>query len=109
VTARCLSTSTVFGIRMQHDGASTWKATWAFEITPERAAREGYDERLAGSFDLAPEYPGCPGCGHPSYVQCNVCKTLGCWSGVREYWGCPACGQGGVVQGRISEMSAGAD
>ncbi|HEV2346838.1 MAG TPA: hypothetical protein VGS97_22240 [Actinocrinis sp.] len=110
VTARCLSTPVVFGIRMQHDSASTWSATWAFAISAERAAREGYtDTRLSGSFALSTGYPGCPGCGNPSFAQCFACHGLGCWSTTDTRWKCPACGRDQDLGGTIREMSAGAD
>jgi hypothetical protein len=110
VTAKCLSTPVVFGIRMQHDNASTWSATWAFAISAERAAREGYtDTRLTGSFTLGTGYPGCPGCKNPSLAQCFACRALGCWSITDQHWKCPACGRDSIISGTISEMNAGSD
>lgn len=110
VTARCLSTPVVFGIRMQQDSASTWSATWAFAISAERAAREGYtDTRLAGSFTLGTGYPGCPGCGNASFAQCFSCQTLGCWSTTDRHWKCPGCARNQVISGSIREMNASGD
>lgn len=110
VLARCGSTPVVFGIRMQHDGSAAWLATWAFAISAARATREGYTQtKLAGSFVLATQYPGCPGCGSVSFAQCFTCKALGCWSGVDRNWKCPTCGDVITLNSTISEMKAGSD
>jgi len=110
VLAQCQSTPVVFGIRMQHDGSSAWAATWAFAISAARAAREGYTRtKLAGSFVVATQYPGCPGCGSASFAQCFACKSLGCWSGVDRNWKCPACGDFITLDSTIREMNAGPD
>lgn len=110
VLARCSTTPAVFGIRMQHDSASAWSATWAFAISAARAAREGYTHtKLAGSFELGVGYPGCPGCGNPSFAQCFTCKALGCWSAVDSNWKCPGCGRVILLNGTIREMKAGSD
>lgn len=95
--ARCRSSPTQFGVRLAHDGIATWWATWAFEISPARAAREGYSTTLSGSFQLAAGFPGCPGCGNPTFVHCSDCQTLSCWSGSSGAWTCGFCRASGVL------------
>lgn len=106
VTVKCVSDHSLFGMRMEEIGRGRWAATWAFAISPERAAREGYTEtRLDGTFDMAEDYPGCPGCANRTFAKCGSCSKLGCstWEG---YWTCPHCGAGDTLKGRITFLSS---
>ncbi|WP_194908272.1 hypothetical protein [Catenulispora rubra] len=106
VVARCQrTTSATFGIRLYHDGSSTWSATWAFAIDPARADREGYTSTaLSGRFAVDPAYPGCPSCGGTSFVLCSSCRRVGCWPG-SGHWTCPFCGVGGMPAGAMTSLT----
>ena len=86
-----------------------WAFTWAFPLGQEEAKREGYGSRIVGSFQLTPDYPGCPHCGSRSFYQCNGCSSLVCWDGESRWVTCPSCGGSGPLEGTITEMRTGGD
>jgi hypothetical protein len=75
-----------FGIRVEKRGGD-WVRTWAYKIDEERAKREGFDTvNISGSFNAAPEYPGCPYCGEKGFACCH-CGKLNCQSGLKNNGG----------------------
>jgi hypothetical protein len=77
------------------------------EATPVDESVDSGEARLevAGSFGLAPGYEGCPGCQASSYVRCDSCGSLSCWTGDPAFT-CGWCGTNGQVNGRIQAIDA---
>lgn len=110
VVSRCATTKASFGCRLEETARREWNLTWAFALPPERAQREGYDRAEAkGSISVAPEYPGCPGCGSGGLVLCARCDRLGCWDRESRVFTCPWCTASGPIGGQITRLSGGGD
>jgi len=63
VIGRCSNNGQSFGLRFEEQKHGQWLADWAFGIKEKSARKEGYDSsNIAGSFDFALSYPGCPHC-----------------------------------------------
>lgn len=105
VTGRCSQDGGTFGIRFEGVRRKSWLATWAFPIRPGGAAREGYGQSIAGSFEFAEKFPGCPQCGRTSFVKCR-CGQLSCWDGTTRRVTCPSCGRRAGIGGAIDGLGA---
>jgi len=79
-----------------------WYLTSATEISDGQSSSPDM-EPLAGTFDLSPEYTGCPGCRADSIVCCS-CGELSCWKSSDPRFRCGFCGIEGVVSGRIEQL-----
>jgi uncharacterized protein YegL len=69
----CISKKELYGVRLEQESDSKWRATWAFPIKREVAEREGYTTTgfpLDLNFDA--EYPGCPHC-----KECKLPEAVG--------------------------------
>jgi transcription elongation factor Elf1 len=77
--AKCNTPNQTYGIRVEQRG-SDWVSTWAFRIDETKAKREGFHKtKITGTFQPAPEYPGCPYCGGHTLVQCG-CGKMFCYN-----------------------------
>lgn len=99
VMAQCSRTKGYFGIRTQKcDGY--WAMTWAFKLSSQRAAAEGYDRQtVSGTILLTDTYPGCPYCGDTAWVKCARCGKLSCFpdTSTPPMFHCPHCGNTGSI------------
>jgi len=78
ILAKCNVHSGTFGIRVEKR-ESDWVRTWAFPIDEAKAKREGFDKnKISGSLQATPDYPGCPYCGTYEFVQCG-CGKISCY------------------------------
>ena len=81
---------------MDYISPRKYKFVWAFKIDKDKARREGYDDnKVTGSVELAPDYPGCPYCGSKQFYICS-CGKIVCYHGEKVVT-CPACGQRGEL------------
>ncbi len=79
---RCKKNRQTFGVRIEQEKGTTWKMTWAFPLTDERASHEGFGQfKLSVDCYATEEYPGCPHCKSTGYVRCGKCGKLTCWEG----------------------------
>lgn len=107
--ARCYQDRRLFGIRLVERAPDNWNAVWAFDVDPEYAKRERYDETaLRGAFSYAPGYPGCAYCRSPGLLKCT-CGQLTCWSGKRGTYACAWCDFVGRAGGTVDTLTAGGD
>lgn len=98
VLQKCAITHKLAGVRVEKREGD-WFRTWAFNISESSAKHEGFDKNtIHGSFQIDPEYPGCPHCGVLSFFQCNVCGKLNCHNGaVGQEVTCSWCGNTAVT------------
>ena len=101
----------LFGIRVERVAVAPdrWLFTWSFPVGEGVAGREGYGERVAGAFDSADGYPGCPYCQAKAGSKCSSCDRLTCFDGTGRLVTCAWCGARGLVLGRVRQLGAGAD
>ena len=100
ILAKCVKTGRTYGIRVEKR-ENDWVRTWAFAIDEAKAKREGFDKnKIKGSLDATPEYPGCPFCGTNGFIQCGFpCDKLSCYDGGKTegksvtLFRCPWCGK----------------
>jgi predicted RNA-binding Zn-ribbon protein involved in translation (DUF1610 family) len=102
-------------ILCSHNGApSVGRFVWngrTYELVGASRQRPGSvlpDEggkRAKGSFDVSPNYRGCPNCGANNFVQCAQCRTLGCWDESWPVFTCAKCGNRGPVEGTIDRIA----
>ena len=98
VVCRCTKTKGPFGITFESPGRGQWVVKWAFPLNDKNAGREGYgSQEVSGPVEFAPDYPGCPRCGAPTYWQCGSCRRSACWDGRSPYVTCPWCGADGTL------------
>lgn len=96
IMALCEETKQPFGITVDYISPRKYKFVWAFKIDKDKARREGYDDnKVTGSVELAPDYPGCPYCGSKQFYICS-CGKIVCYHGEKVVT-CPACGQRGEL------------
>lgn len=108
VIARCRHRAENFGIRLEEKSGGQWEADWAFPIGEASAKREGYNQtRVAGSFAIGRDFPGCPSCESNSFFKCS-CGKIACWDEARQVT-CPWCRQVIQLSGAIDSLDAGAD
>jgi hypothetical protein len=97
VLGKCPRSKGLYGMRIEERN-NDWIRTWAFKITESKARNEGYEsEKISGSMQPTPEYPGCPYCGSMTVAPCR-CGKLFCfpeWNGVSGTAVCPWCGRKG--------------
>jgi hypothetical protein len=109
VMARCTVSKKDYGIRFENHGGGQWVGDWAFAIKAETAQREGYDRNsIAGTFQFANAYPGCPSCEAGGIVKCN-CQQVACWDTQTKTHKCPWCGLQNRITGTIENLNAGGD
>lgn len=97
VLCKCHQAKKIFGIRTEKK-ENVWYQTWAFPISDQSAANEGYDTvEVSGNVQFGDEYPGCPYCKESAWVLCNVCGKLSCWDRTSEIFTCQWCGDKGRV------------
>jgi hypothetical protein len=94
--------------RVAHEPAQ-WAFTWAFPLGDGEARREGYQDRIAGTFAMTSDYPGCPHCRATAFYLCSNCGTVACWDGESNWVECPSCGRGGPLEGTIQDLPTGGD
>lgn len=110
VLARCSRRRQGFALRLEEQGAGRWFADWAFAVAEARASREGYDQgEIAGRFDFADTYPGCPHCEAGGIFRCGACGKVSCWDGRQQPVTCAWCGRAAPLQGTIERLRAGGD
>ena len=80
-----------------------WYLTRATEISRGQSGPPQM-EPVAGTFNLSPDYTGCPGCRADSIVCCGACGELSCWKSSDPRFRCGFCGNEGVVSGRIEQV-----
>lgn len=94
---RCNQKERIYGVRMERRG-SEWLYNWAFELNPETAKRERYEEdSVEGMLVKDPEYPGCPYCGAEYFVVCGGCGKLSCNNAMGTTFKCGWCGMEGTL------------
>ncbi len=114
VLARCerrssTERSAAFGVRIEERDPGHWHADWAFALAEKAGVKEGYDKtEIAGRFNFAPGYPGCPWCEARAIVQCG-CGRVACWDARTGPVRCPWCGDTSSVDGEIDRLAAGGD
>lgn len=95
VMAKCRQSKQPFGIRMEKKQNGVWYCTWAFKLSEQAAASEGYGGTLvSGKVDLDAEYPGCPYCKAGTWFRCGSCGRLTCHEG-QSLVTCSWCGNSG--------------
>ena len=78
ILAKCEDDRT-YGIRVEKRERD-WVRNWAFPIDEGKAKREGFDKnKIKGTLDAVPEYPGCPYCKTSELVQCGSCDKMFCY------------------------------
>jgi hypothetical protein len=108
VVARCCRERQLFGIRFEEHGRGAWEADWAFPLKERAAKREGYGSEISGSFEFAPDYPGCPGCRAPGLFVCS-CGKVCCWDRVTRQVTCAWCGVTGYLNATVDHLNAAND
>lgn len=97
---KCGETHKTYGVRFERTEDACWRYTWAFEINPKVAKREGYDSaNISGSIVPSDDYPGCPHCGRKYFMVCS-CGKLNC--NIINDGGtatCNWCGSTGTISG----------
>jgi hypothetical protein len=94
VLGRCQKNGKLFGIRIE-ERKGDWVRTWAFKLDETRAKHEKFDaNKVSGSMDEDPGFPGCPYCGNRRFFVCT-CGKLNCHPGERgeDKGDCRWCGQ----------------
>ncbi len=90
ILAKC-GNKKLYGIRIEKR-AGDWVRTWAFPISEENAAKEGFDQTsFTGNFFTDEEYPGCPYCGAKKCFVCGNCGKVSCYEGGSQVV-CSWCG-----------------
>lgn len=107
ICAKCNRTGKLFGIRTEKK-SSGWMFTWAFPLSQESAANEGYDKTIINdSIGTDSTYPGCPYCKTKRFIQCE-CGKIMCYDGESPQITCKFCGMTGTVtSGPWSAVSGG--
>lgn len=96
ICAKCNKTGKLFGIRTEKRNTG-WAFTWAFPMTQENAANEGYDKTIINdSIDTDSSYPGCPYCKTKGFIQCD-CGKIMCFDNESKQVTCRFCGNTGTV------------
>ena len=91
IMAMCEETKKPFGITVNPQ-QGCYAFTWAFEINPEQAKNEGFDQTsVHGAVTYDPDFNGCPYCGSKQFYICNRCKKVVCYHD-EEVVTCPNCG-----------------
>lgn len=107
VTARCAGDGSLYGMRMQEADRGTWLYTWTFRLREQTAEREGYGGgEIAGTLEMAPEWPGCPHCRSESFVRCGACGKVTCHATSGGSFRCRWCDNRGEISGTIDRLSA---
>jgi hypothetical protein len=103
VMAVCPEAKKHYGITVDYLTRNSFKLVWAFKVDPEKAHREGYDEKnVNGSITLDDNYPGCPYCKSKQLFFCS-CGAIMCWHGQRVVT-CSKCGASGEISS-ISQVN----
>ena len=77
---KCGKANREYGVRVETTRDNDWVRTWAFEIDPQVARNEGFDQNpIRGMLYATDDYPGCPYCSTDYFVQCGKCKKVSCW------------------------------
>lgn len=106
ILMKCPEGDKIYGVRIE-EYEGDWYRTWAFPLDPKKASREGYDKnRFSGNLWPADEYPGCPHCKSVSFLKCETCGKLSCWTG-QEKVKCPWCGTKGRIMQTDKKMEFG--
>ncbi len=114
VHARCERVGKLFQIVFEEQGMENWVAQRSLLPPIAGAARgqavsplplQGIPQQLSGSFAIAPEYPGCPHCGAPSFWRCSACTELNCWDNNPTVM-CAWCRRSGHISGTIDGLNS---
>lgn len=107
IMGMCENERKPFGITVDKRG-NAYAFCWAFKMSKEQAAREGYDKtHVRGAIVYDDDFNGCPYCGSKGFYICNRCGKVVCYDG-REMVTCPNCGtSSGVVPGKTFDLSGG--
>lgn len=106
ILMKCPEGDKIYGVRIE-EYEGDWYRTWAFPLDPKKASREGYDKnKFSGNLWPADEYPGCPHCRSVSFLKCETCGKLSCWTG-KERVRCPWCGTKGRIMQTDKKMEFG--
>ncbi len=96
VMAKCTKEKKPFGIRVEQREDMAWYCNWAFRISEQAAANEGYGNTVIdGIVKIDGDYPGCPYCGATGWVRCGQCGKLTCQASGEEFFQCEWCGNSG--------------
>ncbi len=97
ILAMCDKYKRPYGITVDKVRNGQYKFVWAFNISADKAHREGFDaKKVTGSIVLDDEYPGCPHCKSKQFIVCGNCGTVFCYHGARTVT-CPHCHMSGQV------------
>lgn len=87
VSAQCARSTKPFLIRFQEAG-NRWLADW---VVCNASLTAIEPKSVQGTFDLRPDYPGCPHCSAKAIFRCG-CEQIACWNSQSEDV-CPGCKQ----------------